>query len=121
MLKPNELRYGNNIYSPEGQIITVTFQTFAAMHEAEKALRPHGFNPINLNYNIFQKISLIKKAICFLVPNSDYWIHSIQIKDGFYSLYNQPLDGDAWLIKNVSHLHELQNLIFDLTGEMRTL
>jgi hypothetical protein len=106
MVNPKELMLGNWIFSENGFSQTIAAYDFE--HTNFDAI-----NPIPLTPEILEKAGFVQQS--FFVGKINYWIKGNIV---YSSIDNQiELNNPNVFLCKCSHVHQLQNIIYSLTGE----
>jgi hypothetical protein len=116
MILSNELRIGNLVYNRHGEIHEVRENTFQLFRYPTMDGDPAKLKGIPLTPEILEKAGFginylttgawnAQKGLYFLLSNFEFHIQKSYYENQFIA------------VKNIKHLHQLQNLYFALTGE----
>ena len=114
MIQANELRIGNyisDIWSPNGFFKVTQLKKFSAVYGKDFTALYDNLNPIPLTEEILLKAGFEKDIESLFYRNS-FIIAKTKTRWAFY--HNGLTGGE---LARIDYIHELQNLIFALTGE----
>ena len=121
MIESKELRIGNLVYSPSGNVINVTATWIKEQAQCDVSNCEY-LQPIPLNEEWLLKFGFERT---YLSEFRSKFTH----KDNRCSAYNfssehKSMQGFTWhgrYVKNIEYVHQLQNIYFSLIGEELTL
>ena len=112
-MKANELRSGN-IYQENGKYYRANGSDIINLERMEKTGKVCDMQPVVLTAEILLKCGLCKKTK--LSGHLGFYLNGWWLipNNGQYDFMS---DGSSIILCRIIHLHQLQNLILDLTGE----
>lgn len=125
MIKPQELRLGNLVTDSRGKILNILelLESYARVYTIRKdwwsSTSYEEFEPIELTEDWLEKLGFEKTT-------PDGWLCLNICNDWTFLYWNKGLlelsvNRHSVVLKNVMHVHQLQNLTFALTGEELTI
>jgi len=116
MIKANQLRIGNAVCDPIGLDKMVSIEV---LQNIRKGLKYTG---IPISPDILEKCGLKKELFemsgceVWHVPNTLWRVARSYRDENEYKLWHERISPPTWNLKTLAYLHELQNIIYALTG-----
>jgi len=109
-MKPNELRIGNYVLYENPHSDRVVVQVKAVDFQ----IGTHNLHPIPLTEEWLVKFGFVYRGIYYHFPNNDIFkLEQYKLKNAYFLKHStESLDS-----VRINYVHQLQNLIFALTGE----
>ena len=124
MIKANELRIGNWVnYIDINGLNPAQIEIEDFINLKEDGEKDFAFSPIPLTPEILEKCGFEKELFemsgceVWHVPNTLWRIARSYRDENEYKLWHERISPPTWNLKTLEYLHELQNIIYALTGK----